>query len=165
MEIKQTAEEAIREYVTEARKQGISEKDIRKKFAKMNRRNKQVMGLVKEVLLEERISQNKKNLEKLKGGFNKMPKQKMPKSFRSDDDDFDLDEEEEEEEEEEEVEVKPKPKVREPKVNPNYFFDHHPEKIRLLDPVKKTIIFEGTNEMSLLLQMNARILQLLEEKL
>jgi len=168
MEIKQTtAEEAIREYIQEARKQGVPEKDIRKKFAKMNRRNKDVMGLVKEVLLEERISQNKKNLEKLKGGFNK----KMPKKETEQyDEDFDLSQDEDDEDEDFEDEVvgtaKEKPKrKRVPKVNPNYFFDHNPEKIRLLDPVKKTVIFEGGNEMSVLLQMNARILQLLEEKL
>ena len=170
MEVKQTtAEEAIRDYIQEARKQGVPEKKIRALFNKMNGRNKEVMSLVKKILLEERISQNKKNLEKLKGGFNK----KMPKKEKKvvEEDDFDLEEEDDEEdddEEDEEVEeVKPKKskRVKKEKINPAWFVSVEPERLRVLDPVKKTIIMEANNATELGLQLQVKILQLLEEKL
>ena len=161
-------EEAVRQWIREAKKQGLSDKEIEESFNEINKKNKQIRKLFKKVFLEEeKIDKNKEIIDKLKGGF----KEKMPKKDTEQyDDDFELEyeeaeAEEEEEEEEEEPKVEPKPKRRVPKVNPSYFFDHVPEKIRLLDPVKKTVIFEGPNETSLILQMNARMLQLLEEKL
>jgi len=162
MEIKKARE--LVEFINQAKELGLTEKEIQKKFKKYPR---EVKDFVKGMLLEKRIETNKTKLKKLKGGFNK---NKMPKKTETEqyDDDFDLtDEDDEDEEFEDEVIEKPKPKLKraKPKVNPNYFFDHSPEKIRLLDPIKKTVIFEGGNEMSVLLQMNARILQLLEEKL
>jgi len=171
-------EEEIKQYVIEAKKQGKSVEEIRNRFKEMYKRNKRVLKLVLqevdkvlEEYLDEEMTDLNNKIKKLKGGFNKkMPKKKD--DFEEDEEDEeDEDDEDEEEEDEDEFggfdhkEPEPKVKKRVPKKPSNYVFQHTPETLRLVDPVRKVVIVEGANEASLQLQMLAKILQMLEDRL
>lgn len=163
--------EQIKEWVRMSFKAGYSLKELKEKTKKFPRDAKLIIEKEYKTLQRadkksmRKIGNKLKRIDKLKGGFDK-----MPKDTEQYDDDFDFgDDEEEEEEEDYEVEEKPKPKPKKKVVKKiarkDYLLQHSPERIMLVDPVKKQVLIEGSNVNDLTLQLLMKIYQKVEESL
>lgn len=170
MAITKTEREQLKEWVALAFQEGYTLKQTKEGFKKFPRDAR--LFVLKEYQALKRADKKTlkkvegklKNIDKLKGGFDKkMPKEELYNEEEDEFNDVDF-----EDDEEEVVEEKPKPKrkvARQPKVNPAWFVAAEPEKFRVIDPIKKTVILESNNAADLSIQLQVKILQMLEEKL